>query len=443
MEKRNNLTKYIIIGVLLVIIVAYLTLIGFRLTLKGALNTGINYNYKEDKKVKIVSKEELDDEYFVVYEIEDSDIFKTANIKKYIFGLFKNYKGGATYLDEENKHKPFKVIGRIRDNKYYMGVKVYDPKIKYIAFGSNKETYKPKEVYNLNIDYIRDNLDSFTLKKINNGYVSFAGNEYTKEKYTVRAFSENGNVIADSYYDYGERYIKSKEDKKIKMNEYIRGYLDRDGRITLYITRNYNSNLNEKKHIKDKYIDRLNGFSLTNIEILDHTKGLDVKKVKNGVMINGEIKEYATVSFIIEGLTQLNHSGWNREYGERIEQKFPIYNKEDSNIPLEELSIRLKLTQMAKNIKRSYIEGYFIDKRVIQNKKIHVSARDSKPTLYFKSSSLKNVMKLNGVIDYYIDERIKANKNEILKYTIIILLIGLIISNLILWRKIKDNYKDN
>ncbi|MTI67226.1 MAG: hypothetical protein FH753_11610 [Firmicutes bacterium] len=443
MEKRNKLTKYIIIGVLLVIVITYLTFIGFRLTFKGALNTGINYNYKEDKKVRIVSKEELNNECFVVYEIEDSDIFGTANIKKYMFGLFKNYKGGASYLDEANKHKPFKVVGSIRDNKYYMGVKVYDPKIKYIAFGSNKETYKPKEVYNLNIDYIKDNLDSFTLKKVNDGYVSFVGNEYTKEKYTVRAFNENGNVIADSYYDYGERYIKSREYKKIKMNEYIRGYLDRDGRITLYVSRSYNSNLNEKKHIKDKYIDRINGFSLTNIEILDYTKGLDVKKVKNGVMVNGEIKEYATVSFIIEGLTQLSHSGWNRKYGERIEQKFPIYNKEDSNIPLGELSIRLKLTQMAKNIKRSYIQGYFIDERVIQNKNMHIIDKDTKPTLYFKSSSLKNVMKLNGVIDYYIDERMNEYKNEILKYIIIILLIGLIISNLILWKKIKENLMDN
>jgi hypothetical protein len=76
------------------------------------------------------------------------------------------------------------------------------------------EGVKPSDKYELTLDVVRENIDEYYLKEVDDNYVLFVTDKYSEDTWTIRAFDKEGNLIADKLF--GET-----QDTQIGNNRYI------------------------------------------------------------------------------------------------------------------------------------------------------------------------------------------------------------------------------
>lgn len=430
---KGFIKKYWSIMAVILLVVGYLTLGGYRFTMEGALNAGIASFNKSGERAVIMASSKVKGGAHAAYEIKNNGQFGSAKMRR--FGPLWQYGGGALYSDEAEGHKPFIVIGSIEDNIFYPVVKAFDPQIKYIAVGADEESYRPGENYDLRYEDVVKKPEVYRFVEVQNGYAALGEIDFSEENYTTRAFDENGKVIGDSYYGWGERYLNKPEEKRVSMSQSIRGYMGRDGRVTLYISRYYKNSTGEEVNIKDSYVVDRNDLTLTSINIVDKSEGMNASEKLQGIEILGTVKDHSSVSFVVEGIIGLTRGGWNSQKGEKFRVKFPVYN-ETSDIPLDSMNIDLSLTQMASDIRDAKLSAAY-NSGCAEDKKLYITSTDTTPRIYFQSSSLDDLKAGDVEFLYYVGEREYEKRNTRWQYFYLAAIIGLIISNILLWKKLK------
>jgi hypothetical protein len=79
--------------------------------------------------------------------------------------------------------------------------------IKYIALGNHMKGITPSDTYELFLDDVKANREEYHLKEVINNYVLFVLDEYTEDTWTIRAFNNDGKLIADKLFGGEARYI--------------------------------------------------------------------------------------------------------------------------------------------------------------------------------------------------------------------------------------------
>lgn len=104
--------------------------------------------------------------------------------------------------------KPFQTSGIGDDDDFLVAIKTAEnSNIQYIALGNHMEELIPSDKYELTLDEIRENIDEYYLKEVKDGYVLFVTDKYSEDTWTIRAFDQDGILIADKLFGGDERYI--------------------------------------------------------------------------------------------------------------------------------------------------------------------------------------------------------------------------------------------
>jgi hypothetical protein len=142
----------------------------------------------------------------LLFEDKAYKTFGVAELEKK-FGILYRYNGGSYgYSVEEGK--PFQASGIADNNDFLVAIKTAkNSKIKYIALGNHMEEITPLDTYELSLDDVKTNSKDYHLKEVVDHYVLFVLDEYTEDTWTIRAFDNKGNLIADELFGGDARYI--------------------------------------------------------------------------------------------------------------------------------------------------------------------------------------------------------------------------------------------
>jgi hypothetical protein len=142
----------------------------------------------------------------VLFEDKTHMTFGVARIEKR-FGFLYRYDGG-TWGDMVEEGQPFQASGIGNDDDFLVAIKTaINSNIEYIALGNHIKDVMPSDKYELTLDDIKENIDEYYLKEVNDNYVLFVTEEYSEDTWTIRAFDKDGNLIADELFGGDARYI--------------------------------------------------------------------------------------------------------------------------------------------------------------------------------------------------------------------------------------------
>lgn len=145
----------------------------------------------------------------VLFEDITHKTFGVARIEKKL-GFLYRYDGGTCdeWIEEG---KPFQASGIGDNNSFLVAIKIAkDSNIKYIAIGNHMEGILPSATYELSLDDVKANSGDYHLKEVIDHYVLFVLEEYSEDSGTIRAFDNDGNLIADKLFAGDTRYIPLK-----------------------------------------------------------------------------------------------------------------------------------------------------------------------------------------------------------------------------------------
>ncbi|SDD64239.1 hypothetical protein SAMN05428987_5506 [Paenibacillus sp. CF095] len=157
--------------------------------------------------VKIVRSEEINDfGKAVLFEDNQDKTFGIAGLKKEFRVLYRYGISTDGYWIEEGK--PFTAAGIGDSNYFVVAVKTArESNIKYVALGNHMESVMPLENYELSLENVKANLDGYHLKEVTDNYVLFVLDEYSEDTWTIRAFSKDGDLVADKLFGGEARFI--------------------------------------------------------------------------------------------------------------------------------------------------------------------------------------------------------------------------------------------
>lgn len=142
----------------------------------------------------------------VLFEDKTYKTFGVAKVEK-MFGFLYKYDGGSWgYMVEEGK--PFQASGIGDKDDFLVAIKTAkNSNIEYIVLGNHMEGVTPTDKYELTLDEVRENIDEYYLKEVEDNYVLFVTDEYSEDTWTIRAFDKDGNLVADELFGGDARYI--------------------------------------------------------------------------------------------------------------------------------------------------------------------------------------------------------------------------------------------
>ncbi len=142
----------------------------------------------------------------MLFEDKTDKTFGVARIEKKFGFLYRFDDSSRGYKVEENK--PFQAIGMGNADDFLVAIKTAkNSNIEYIALGNHMEDVMPSDKYELTLADVRENIDEYYLKEVEDNYVLFVTDEYSEDTWTIRAFDKDGNLIADKLFGSEERYI--------------------------------------------------------------------------------------------------------------------------------------------------------------------------------------------------------------------------------------------
>lgn len=205
--KKSYLAWSIVICLL---VFCYFIVMGFRFTKESA----IKVIDKMQGEINILSILKSEGKIYAIYGYSKyPNYIGASQLKKGLLGLMWRNERPLSYIDFK-EGMPFKTGCNIDESKrYFMLIKVIDPRIKYISIGTTEEDYsKSMNDYEnrkkVSLDEAKKYPDIYQYEQISKGYAVFIGDNFNQAKYTVRAFDENGKLIADEFYGGGVRYIE-------------------------------------------------------------------------------------------------------------------------------------------------------------------------------------------------------------------------------------------
>lgn len=142
----------------------------------------------------------------ILFENQKSNTFGIAKVMK--FGPIYYYYGG-TDSHELEEGMPFSVAGYGRTRgDFLVAVKVpTGSHIKYISLGNHLEVGNPSNE-TISLDIVKQHPDCYLVKKVEGNYVFFLTDGYSEESWTVRAFDENGKLVADKLFGSQPRFLQ-------------------------------------------------------------------------------------------------------------------------------------------------------------------------------------------------------------------------------------------
>ncbi|WP_145047655.1 hypothetical protein [Paenibacillus xylanexedens] len=155
----------------------------------------------------ILKSEHIDGYGQVVYFEDNQDRTFGIALLEERFGFLHRYGGGSwDYFDEQDK--PFETTGYGNRDHFVVGVKAAsESNIKYIAIGNHMENLLPSQTYELSLEDVKASPDVYHLKEMSDLYALFVLNEYTEDTWTIRAFNQDGKLVADKLFGAEERYL--------------------------------------------------------------------------------------------------------------------------------------------------------------------------------------------------------------------------------------------
>lgn len=103
-------------------------------------------------------------------------------------------------------NQPFKALGFWTDGEFIIGIKVQDEDIAYFSVGKGPQISLDSK-YNLTLDEVRGMKDIYTVSEVVNKYAFFILDDYSESNWTITAFDQEGNLIADKLFGAEERLI--------------------------------------------------------------------------------------------------------------------------------------------------------------------------------------------------------------------------------------------
>ena len=146
----------------------------------------------------------------VLLEDPTHNMFGVAIVEKK-FGFLYRYDGGS-WGNTVGEGEPFQATGYGNSDDFVVAIKTAaNSGIDYIALGNHMEGGMPTDQYELTLDDVRENMDEYHLQEVKDHYVLFVTGEYSEDTWTIRAFDQDGNLIADKLYGGAARYIDENE----------------------------------------------------------------------------------------------------------------------------------------------------------------------------------------------------------------------------------------
>lgn len=143
----------------------------------------------------------------VVLFVDNQDqSFGIAKLEKK-FGFLHRY-GGSSYGSIVEEGKPFEATSLGDANRFAVGVvTTRESNIKYIAVGNHLKDVSSSQPYELSLEDVKAHPDKYQFEEIDDQYALFVLDEYTEENWTIRAFDQDGNIIADKIFGDEVRYM--------------------------------------------------------------------------------------------------------------------------------------------------------------------------------------------------------------------------------------------
>lgn len=142
----------------------------------------------------------------ILFEDKTHKTFGVAKIEKRFGILYRYVSGSRDYMVE--KGKPFQAGGIGNDDAFLVAIETAkNSNIEYIVLGNHMEAITPSDKYELTLDDVRENIEEYYLKEVEDNYVLFVTDEYSEDTWTIRAFDKDGNLIADKLFGGDTRYI--------------------------------------------------------------------------------------------------------------------------------------------------------------------------------------------------------------------------------------------
>lgn len=162
-------------------------------------------------KVKVIVSQETAFGEGILFEDEFHGTFGVARVERK-WGALYRYDGGAYGYSVEGG-KPFQAAGigtgvGEKKDRFVVGIKTAeDSKIKYIAIGGHREDVPISEPYSLTLEEARADGDNYQIKEVKDQYALFVFDDYSEDTWTIRAFDENGRLVAHKLFPGDEKYI--------------------------------------------------------------------------------------------------------------------------------------------------------------------------------------------------------------------------------------------
>jgi hypothetical protein len=183
------------------------------LTILWQFLTGWDYDQTRyiPGKVKIVLSQDTAFGKAILFEDINNGTFGVARVEQK-WGFLYRYDG-SSFGERVEEDKPFQATGIStgvgeKKDRFVVGIKTAeDSKIKYIAIGGYVEGVSSWEPYSLTLEEARADSDKYRIQEIQNRYALFVFDDYSEDTWTVRAFDENGRLVAHKLFPGDERYV--------------------------------------------------------------------------------------------------------------------------------------------------------------------------------------------------------------------------------------------
>jgi len=195
------------IGIVAVMVVAYGWLMGYRFTMSAAISAGFHRDYE------VILSEDMPGGKAVLYEDAFHGTFGVGKLHT-LWGVLYRHggEGGSLAAGEE---QPFEVAGYGSggDDKWFLvGIRLKDEsEIRYLSAGNHLNNLAYDEPYNMTLEDVLANSEHYVWSEAAGRYVLLVLDEYTEESWTLRAFNEQGELVADKPAPGQPRYIVAKQ----------------------------------------------------------------------------------------------------------------------------------------------------------------------------------------------------------------------------------------
>jgi hypothetical protein len=198
---RDMKKRYIIVALTVLFFLFYGSYIGFGFTAASTL-----------PEEQVLSKDTVYGKA-ILFENTSLGTFGVARVEK-AFPLLYKYSGGS-YGEFIEKDKPFAVTGYGNsglggEDGFLLAIKTADnANIQYITIGNHLGALHTSTHYNMTMDDIRAHQEYYDVEEVVNNYALFVlhSNAYNDEKYIIRGFDAEGNLIADKLFAAKIRYV--------------------------------------------------------------------------------------------------------------------------------------------------------------------------------------------------------------------------------------------